>query len=66
MDFTFQNDHKGVFESFKNKEKSTFIYEDNIFSMHKVYPSKMENRKINWYFFTTLIKVKAFFLLRIL
>jgi len=56
MDFTFQNDHKGVFESFKNKEKSTFIYEDNIFSMHKVYPSKIDNRESYWYFVTTLDK----------
>ena len=48
-DYNFKRDFRGVIEEFKDKDEITFIKKDKIFSMHKVYPNKAENKYRFWY-----------------
>ena len=56
IDSNFKNDYKEIFRVFAKKESYTFITENKIFSMHKVYPNKIENKNRYWYLVTALDK----------
>ncbi|MEA2100274.1 MAG: ATP-binding protein [Campylobacterota bacterium] len=53
-DYNFKRDYKGVLERFKDKDEITFIEDGKIFSMHKVYANKGENRYRFWYLVTEI------------
>ena len=55
-DYNFQKDHVGILEKFKDKDKITFMEGDKIFSMHKIYPHKADNKYRYWYLVTTIDK----------
>ena len=56
IDANFYNEYPEIFNMFKTKESTTFITDDKIFSMHKVYPNKIENKNRYWYLVTSLDK----------
>ena len=47
--YNFKKDYPDVFEQFKDKEEVSFIYNNKIFSMHKIYPGKFKNKYRFWY-----------------
>ena len=51
-DFNFQKDYPNIFERFKDKHEITFIKNDKIFSMQKIYPNKLQNPDRFWYLVT--------------
>jgi len=72
-DYNFERDYKGILARFKDKDEITFIENKKIFSMHKIYPNKVENRYRFWYLVTEIdesialssldIFIKIFFLI---
>ena len=48
-DFNFQKDYPDIFKLFKDKHNITFIKNDKIFSIHKIYPNKLQNPHRFWY-----------------
>ena len=53
-DHNFKRDYSGVIENFKDKDETTFMKNGKIFSMHKIYPNKIDNRYRYWYLVTTI------------
>ena len=53
-DYNFQKDYPNTLEKFKEKNQITFIKDGRIFSMHKIYPNKIENKYRFWYLVTEL------------
>lgn len=53
-DYNFKRDYAGVLEQFQDKDEITFIESGKIFSMHKIYPNKAENRYRFWYLVTEI------------
>ena len=53
-DYSFKRDYPNVIEGFKDKDETTFIKDGRIFSMHKVYPNKSDNRYRFWYLVTEI------------
>jgi signal transduction histidine kinase/ActR/RegA family two-component response regulator len=58
-DFNFKRDYPNIIELFKDKDEATFIKNGKIFSMHKIYPDKIENRYRFWYLVTVIDEDKA-------
>jgi len=56
IDSNFGNDYSDIFEIFKKSDSTTFIKDEKIFSMHKIYPNKVDNNDRFWYLVTTLDK----------
>ena len=56
IDSNFKNEYIGIFDTFNHKESNTFIDDNNIYSMHKIYPDKVNNKERYWYLVTTLDK----------
>ena len=55
-DYSFKKDHIGIMEEFKNKDESTFLKNNKIYSMHKVYPHKTNSKYRFWYLVTEIDK----------
>lgn len=55
-DYNFKKDYSGIMEKFKDKDEITFIENDKIFSMHKVYPNKINNKYRYWYLIAEIDK----------
>ncbi len=53
-DYNFQKDYPGTLEEFKEKDQTTFKQDGRIFSMHKIYPNKKDNKYRFWYLVTEL------------
>ncbi|MEA3315511.1 MAG: response regulator [Campylobacterota bacterium] len=53
-EYNFKNDYEGVLEKFKDKDEITFIEDNKIFSMNKVYPNKVNNSYRYWYLVTQI------------
>ncbi len=53
-DYTFSVDYPDVLSRFKNKEDITFIEKNKIYSMHRIYPNKIESRYRFWYLVTEI------------
>ena len=53
-EYNFKNDYKGAIENFKDKDEVTFRQDGQIFSMHKVYPNKIDNKYRFWYLVTVI------------
>ena len=53
-EYNFQKDYKNILENFKDKDEITFRANGKIFSMHKVYPNKLNNKYRFWYLVTTI------------
>jgi len=55
-EYNFKRDYSGIMEDFKDKDKTTFIKGDKIFSMNKIYPHKADNKFRFWYLVTSMDK----------
>ncbi len=55
-DYNFKQSHQGIMEDFKARDEKTFIQNDKIYSMHKIYPNKVDNPDRFWYLVTALDK----------
>jgi len=53
-DYNFKKDYNGVFEQLKDKDEITFIKDGSIFSVHKIYPNKINNTYRYWYLITEI------------
>ena len=53
-DYNFNKDYPNIIGEFKDKDQTTFIKNGRIFSMHKVYPNKADNKYRFWYLVTEL------------
>jgi len=53
-DYNFKKDYTGVMEQFRGKDEAVFIKDNKIFSMHKIYPNKADNRYRFWYLVTEI------------
>jgi len=54
--YNFKQDYKSIMKRFKNKEHITFIEDDKIFSMNKIYPNKIKSPYRFWYFISEIDK----------
>ena len=55
----FKNDYEGVIEKFKAHDEITFMQDSKIFSMHKIYPNKVDNGYRFWYLVTEINQSEA-------
>ena len=53
-EYNFEHDYKGVMQKFVDKDQLTFMQDGKIFSMHKIYPNKINNRYRFWYLVTEI------------
>ncbi|MEA3372348.1 MAG: response regulator [Campylobacterota bacterium] len=53
-DYNFNRDYPGVTKQFKDRDETTFIEGEKIFSMHRIYPNKAENPYRFWYLVTAI------------
>ncbi len=53
-DYSFEKDFKGILKEFEDKDKAVFLKDGKIFSMHKIYPNKVENEYRYWYLVTKI------------
>ena len=52
--YNFKKDYNEVFDNFIEKDEITFIKNGKIFSMHKIYPNKLNNKYRFWYLVTEI------------
>lgn len=53
-DYNFKKDYKGVIENFKDRDEITLRENGKIYSMHKIYPNKTNNKYRFWYLVTVI------------